>query len=186
MPRGLLSFDREVREFLPAQRRLGHLRHIMLTLEKPSTGMDTDIAGPLRRCAEIIRKRGLLLIISDFLAPLDELDKALSILVSCGHDVVVFQVLDPMELSFNFDQAALFQDLESGREFFIDPDVIRSGYVQRLENHCKQLKDHCWKQGIAFHRVASNQPLELALFDFLSARMHDARKAKRFRRRMGT
>ena len=181
---GLMTFDQEVREFLPAKHRLGHLRQIMLALEKPSGGSATDIVAPLRRCAEIIRKRGLILIVSDFLAPLEELEKALMVLVSCGHDVVAFQVLDPEELSFGFDQASVFQDLESGREYFIDPAAARSGYMRRLESHCEALKNQCWKLGIGCHRLASSQPLELALFDFLSGRMQGAKKANRYRQRM--
>jgi uncharacterized protein (DUF58 family) len=180
---GLMTFDSHVREFLPARHRLGHLRQIMLALEKPASGSATDIAAPLRRCAEIIRKRGLILVLSDFLAPLDELEKALTVLVSCGHDVVLFQVLDPAELSFGFDQAALFQDLESGREIYIDPEEVRSGYIQRLAAHGEALKNACWKRGIGCHSLSSAQALELALFDFLSGRMHSAKKANRYRQR---
>src|SRR5206468_4257260 len=66
---GLLTFDEQIREYLPARHRTGHLRHLMLALEKPSGGQDTNLAAPLKRIAEIVRKRGVIVLLSDFLAP---------------------------------------------------------------------------------------------------------------------
>src|SRR5256714_2068647 len=64
---GLLTFDEQIREYLPARHRTGHLRHLMLALEKPATGRATDLASPLKRIVEVVRKRGLIVLISDFL-----------------------------------------------------------------------------------------------------------------------
>src|SRR5438874_3749869 len=75
---GLLTFDETIREFLPARHRTGHLRHLMLALEKPAAGEATDLAGPLKRIVEIIRKRGLVVVLSDFLAPIDRLEPQLT------------------------------------------------------------------------------------------------------------
>src|SRR4051812_7976986 len=97
---GLLTFDEKIREYLPARHRTGHLRQVMLGLEQPAGGQTTDLAAPLKRMVEIVRKRGLIVILSDFFAPIDLLEPHLTALTACGHDVVVFQVLDPAELSF--------------------------------------------------------------------------------------
>jgi uncharacterized protein (DUF58 family) len=183
---GLLTFDEQVRDVLPARHRTGHLRHLMLMLEKPPAGRGTNLVTPLRHIAELVRKRGLLVVISDFLAPVAQLESVLAALTYCGHDLVLFQLLDPAELRFEFDRAALFQDLESGREFFIEPDLIRDNYRQQLEHHCAALLATCRKLGASCHRLATDQPLELALFDFLRERMQRARKVKRFRRAGGT
>src|SRR5215469_8242861 len=109
---GLLTFDQEIREYLPARHRTGHLRHLMLALEKPARGETTDLSAPLRRVAEIVHKRSLVVLLSDFLAPLEQLERELTALAACGHELIVFQVLDPAELSFNFNQPAMFEDLE--------------------------------------------------------------------------
>jgi uncharacterized protein (DUF58 family) len=167
---GLLSFDAGVREYLPARHRPGHLRHLMLALEKPAGGTATDLVTPLKRVAEIVRKRGLMVLVSDFLAPLDDLDRCLTTLAAGGHELTVFQVLDPAELNFGFDQPTLFEDLESGRTLFIDPQAARAGYTQKLEAHCRAVRELCQKLGATFHRLSTDQPLELALFDFLQER----------------
>src|SRR5215471_14218143 len=67
---GLLTFDEQLRDYLPARHRTGHLRHLMLALERPAQGKGTDLAAPIQRVLEIVRKRGLLVLVSDFLAPL--------------------------------------------------------------------------------------------------------------------
>jgi uncharacterized protein (DUF58 family) len=167
---GLLSFDAGVREYLPARHRPGHLRHLMLALEKPAGGTATDLVTPLKRVAEIVRKRGLMVLVSDFLAPLDDLDRCLTTLAAGGHELTVFQVLDPAELNFGFDQPTLFEELESGRTLFIDPQAARAGYTQKLEAHCRAVRELCQKLGATFHRLSTDQPLELALFDFLQER----------------
>src|SRR5437763_4127980 len=74
---GLLTFDDQARDYLPARHRAGHLRHIMLALEKPAGGKGTNLAPPLKRMAEIVRKRGVMILLSDFLAPLDRLEAEL-------------------------------------------------------------------------------------------------------------
>lgn len=167
---GLLSFDAAVREYLPARHRPGHLRHLMLALEKPAGGTATDLVTPLQRVAEIVRKRGLMVLVSDFLTPLDNLDRCLTTLAAGGHELTVFQVLDPAELNFGFDQPTLFEDLESGRTLFIDPQAARTAYTQKLEAHCQSVLELCQKLGASFHRLSTAQPLELALFDFLRER----------------
>ena len=113
---GLMTFDDQIREYLPARHRTGHLRHLMLALEKPPGGAATNLDRPLQRILEIVKKRGLMMVISDFLAPLENLERNLISLAACGHEVMLLQVLDPAELAFTFDTASLFLDLESGRE----------------------------------------------------------------------
>src|SRR5438034_8946809 len=125
---GLLTFDEGIREYLPARHRTGHLRRLMLALERPAGGQATDLGAPLKRIVEIVRKRGLMVILSDFLAPLERPEQDLIALVACGHEVVVFQVLDPAEVAFKFDLPAMFHDMESGRMLFIDPAAARQEY----------------------------------------------------------
>jgi uncharacterized protein (DUF58 family) len=167
---GLLTFDEQVREYLPARNRPGHLRHLMLALEKPASGSSTDVATPLKRIAELVRKRSLIVLISDLLAPVDALASALSLLTASRHEVIVFQVLDPAERTFDFDQAARFLDMETGRDLFLDPSLARADYVRRLEAHLESVRASCEGLGISHVLLDTSKPLELALFDFLKAR----------------
>ncbi len=173
---GLLTFDDQMREFLPARHRSGHLRQLMHALERTPTGQSTDLGAPLDRMANLVRKRGMVAFISDFLAPLEQLEKKLLVLTACGHEVVVFQVLDPAELNLGLEQPAMFEDIESGRTLYLDPAAARAGYVQKLEAHCAGLRATCRKLGIGYHLLATDQPLELALFGFLQDRMKRGRQ----------
>ena len=176
---GLLTFDERLRDYLPARNRTGHLRHLMLALEKPSAGTATDLVQPLKRIVEIVVKRGMIVLISDLLAPLEALEKSLLSLIACGHEVVIFQILDPAELTFDFAKAALFHDLESGRDLYIEPSAVRKEYLKKLEAHNTRAKAICEKLGIACSRFATDRALELALFDFLRARTDRGKFSKR-------
>ena len=178
---GLMTFDERVREYLPARHRAGHLRQLMLALERPSAGRTTDLTAPLERITALIRKRGMVVLISDFLAPLDRLERNLVALVACGHEVTIFQVLDPVELNLGLDQPALFEDVESARTIYIDPAAARAEYVRKFEAHCAALLAITRKLGVSYHRLATDQPLELALFEFLQARMRRGRQVRRAR-----
>ena len=176
---GLLTFDEQIREYLPARHRTGHLRHLMLALESPAAGAATDLSAPLRRILELVKKRGVLVFITDLLAPIETLQKSLFGLTASGHEVVLFQLLDPAELSFSFEKAVMFRDVESGRDLFIEPQEIRKEYLVKLEAHNAAAKKMCQELGISFYQIPSNKPLELVLFDFLRSRMHRSKINRR-------
>jgi len=173
---GLLTFDERIREHLPARHRTGHLRHLMLALEKPAGGSATDLVAPLKRVAELVRKRGLMILVSDLFAPIDALEANLTSLCACGHEVMVFQVMDPAESSFEFSKAAMFFDLESGRELYIEPSAARREYLRKLGEHNDAVTRACQKLGAECVRFNTDRPLELALFDFLRARLQRGRR----------
>jgi uncharacterized protein (DUF58 family) len=168
---GLMTFDERLREYLPARNRSGHLRQLMLALAKPAVGAATDLQAPLKQIVQIVRKRGLIVMLSDFLAPIERIEPDLIALAACGHEVILFQLLDPAEAAFNFSSAAMFEDAESGRTLFIDPGTVRRNYLSKLETHCATLRGACQRLGIAFHTLQTDQPLEVSLFNFLRSRM---------------
>ena len=172
---GLLTFDEKVREYLPARHRPGHLRQLMIALEKPTAGRGTDLVSPLERITALVRKRGLVILVSDFLAPLDRLERELQTLTACGHEVTVFQVLDPAELNLGLDQAALYEDVESGSTLYLDPAAARGTYVKKFDAHCDGLRATCRKLGVSHHLLSADQPLEIGLFEFLQERMKRGR-----------
>lgn len=178
---GLFTFDEQVREYIPARYRRGHLRQLMIALEQPPQGASTDLVQPLRRVIDIVKKRGLVVLISDLLAPPANLEKELAALCARRHELIVFQVLDPAELSFNFGQSSLFEDAESRRLLYIDPAVARRDYLQKLEAHNGVVEATCRKLGVAFSRLCTDRPLELALFDFLRARSARSKRGRPLR-----
>jgi uncharacterized protein (DUF58 family) len=176
---GLLTFNESVRDFLPARHRPGHLRHLMLALEKPADGAATDLTAPLKQMAEVMKKRGLVILVSDLLAPIEHLEKDLAGLHACQHEILVFMLLDPAELRFDFDRAGLYQDLETRRDLYLDPVLARKGYLKKMEIHLASVQRICQSLGIGFQRMTTDRPLELALFDFLRSRMQRGKWLKR-------
>jgi uncharacterized protein (DUF58 family) len=179
---GLLTFDEQIRDYLAARHRRGHLRQLMLALEKPATGRATNFDLPLKRISELVRKRGLMVFISDLLAPLEALEKHIGSLVACGHEVLLFHLLDPAEINFDFNRAALFYDVESERDLYIDPTSAKEEYVRRSQAHAMSARRTCENLGVGYHQLTTDTPLELALFDFLRARMQRAKKVRRRQR----
>src|SRR2546423_1925512 len=142
-------------------------------------GTATDLAAPLEQVAKTARKRGLVVLLSDLLAPLEAIETRLGYLRSRGHEVVVMRILDPAEVDFPFQEAALFHDVESGRELYVDPQLARERYRQRFAEHAAGLSRTCNKLGIDLMELTTDQPLELALFDFLSTRLRRGRHVAR-------
>ncbi len=179
---GLMTFDETVREFLPARRRPGQLRRLMLALEPraagPSEGRSTDLRAPLQRIIEIIRGRGLLVLITDLLTPIGSLQSELRMLTARGHEVVVFQVLDPAERTLDLGPSAVLEDLETGQTLWIDPKTAGVEYRRNLEAHLASAAEICEALGITWHRLTTDQPLELALFEFLRDRTARNRRGR--------
>jgi len=93
--------------------------------------------------------------------------------------VVIFQVLDPAELDFSFSTAARFEDLETGRDLFIDPATARADYQRRLAEHLTAVKAIAQRLGLTHTQIDTAQPLELALFDFLKIRANRGKIVRR-------
>ena len=168
---GLVTFENKIVAALPPRHRPGHFRRLLAMLERPPEGKATDLAAPLEELAATVRKRGLIVLLSDLLAPVDLLGTRLGYLRSRGHDVVVLRILDPAEVSFGFETPATFHDVESGREIYVDPNATRAEYLRRFEAHAKQVERTCAELGVELSSMTTDRPLELVLFDLLQARM---------------
>jgi len=180
---GLATFDDQIRQYLVPRNRSGYLRRLMLALEASPEGSATDLGPPLQHIAGTLTRRGLLVLISDMLTSIDRLEQDLNYLCAGGHDVVVFHVLDPSELGFDFDSPAIFQDIESGRNMYVDPSDAQTSYKRMLNKHLIKAKSTCQNLGIDYHLFPTDRPFDLALLDFLQDRM---RRRKRVRYRSGS
>jgi uncharacterized protein (DUF58 family) len=169
---GLVTFAARPIETLPARHRPGQLRRLMLLLDRPPAGPSDELGKPLEAAAALVARRGLVVLISDLLAPLGQLERQLGALSASGHEVVIFQVLDPAERTFTFadDSAAVFRDLESGRKLLVEPSSARPAYQRALEAHLGALDAACRRWGIERHLFTTDTPLDLALLAFLGRR----------------
>ena len=167
---GLTTFDEKIDQHVPPRNRPGHLKRLMLQLEKAPSGEGTDLVAALHGLHEIVRKRSFIVLMSDFLAPAELLEQQIGYLAAAGHEICVFQILDPQEIDFNFDKAAHFQDSETGDQLYIDPAVARSDYLERFQEHQKAIKDICARHRIFYRMVSTEEPLERVLFEFVGRR----------------
>ena len=122
---GVVTFDQTIQEYLPARFRPGHTHRLMICLERALGGRGTDLAAPLEQIARTAHKRGLVILLSDLLAPVETIETRLGYLRSRGHEVLVIRVLDPAEVALPFGEESLFFDLETGRELYVDPQIMR-------------------------------------------------------------
>ena len=178
---GLLTFDETIDTFLPARHRPGHLRQLMVALSKPLAGKSTDVASPLDQIARLVAKRGLVVLISDLLVPVESLQPKLSLLRSRGHEVLILRTLDPMELSFNLETPGMIVDMETGRDLYIDPAVAANDYKRLFEAHRDEVKVICDSLGVDIFQVNTDRPLKDSLFDVLSTHQQRGRSIARNR-----
>lgn len=176
---GALTFDERVGEFLSARNRPGHFHQLMVCLSREVDGRGTDIVTPLERIATLIRKRGLIVLISDLLAPPDSLRTNLAYLRSRGHEVMILRTLDPAELSLEFPEPGMVVDLETGRELYLDPDEARQEYRRRFDEHEGQLRSICDALGVEWHAFTTDRPLDQALLEIVESGRRRARGVAR-------
>jgi uncharacterized protein (DUF58 family) len=169
---GLVTFADRITEHLPPRHRPGHLRRVLIGLERAPAGVSGELAKPLAEVAGLVSRRGLLVLVSDLLAPAGELERQLGALAAAGHELVIFQVLDPAERSFAFEDGApaVFRDLESGRQLFIDPAAARGSYQRALAAHLEMIAGACRRWGVSYHLLSTDQAMDLALLAFLGRR----------------
>ena len=167
---GLIAFDDSIAALLPASSRSGHLRAVLLALERLQMGTRTNVAKPLHDLAAAVRKRGMVVLVSDLLDdPASVLD-GLKHFRYRGTDVIVFHILDPYELKFPFEQAARFRDMETQEEVMAVPDSVRADYLERMQARIAYYKRQLGLAGIDYCQLETSQPLELGLMAYLMTR----------------
>lgn len=182
---GIVTFDEAISEILPPRFRPGHLRRLVMCLERATAGKSTDVSRPLEQIAQTVSKRGLIILISDLLAPTEKLIRQLGYLRSLGHDVILMRILDPAEVDFTFATASMFQDLETGQEIYVDPQTIAVDYRKRFEQHAAVIKKSCDDLGIDFFQITTDQPVETSLIDLIQSRGRRGRSRARITRMGG-
>ncbi|MFQ6607006.1 MAG: DUF58 domain-containing protein [Fidelibacterota bacterium] len=166
----LTLFDKEIRNYVPPRSTPGHLNTILTRLEQVSSGPETRIAPTLHHLAEKIRKRGLIILISDLLDEPQEVLTGLKHFRHKKHEVIVFHLIDPQEQHFDFSIRTRFQDLETGAMITTEPWQIRSAYQRVMADFQKLYKTECRKRNIDYVPIRTNETLDLALSGYLKKR----------------
>jgi uncharacterized protein (DUF58 family) len=168
---GMVAFDQKVHTHVPARNRTGHMRTIFGNLSLLQPGGETRLAESLHQLAEILTRRGIVVVISDFYDQPDRLQEAFQHLRFKGHDLVAFHVLDQNELDFDFKEPVLLlEDAETQEQMSVLPDVVMSGYRERMQRHVEDMRRCAAANHVDYEVLTTKQPLDFALFSFLSRR----------------
>ncbi|HOM73302.1 MAG TPA: DUF58 domain-containing protein, partial [Armatimonadota bacterium] len=132
---GLVTFDNRIVERLPPRCRTAHMNSILHVLDRTNPSDRSEFHKPLEALAKTIRRRGIVVLISDLYAPTDEVIKSLSLFRFKGNDVIILQVLDPQELEFKFTGGVRLLDLETKREAVISAEQARADYLRQMTEH---------------------------------------------------
>ena len=165
---GLVTFDEQVVDWVPPSMK--NFDTAMHVLDRSSAARAGRLQPPLLTVTERMVRRGILVVVSDFYEEPDAVMQALVPLRARGHDVIVFHVLDPAELTFPFQDAAGFEDLETGEQVPVIPAKLRDDYQRMLRAHLEELEQRCTGSGIDYTVLDTSRPLDQALFAYLSAR----------------
>jgi len=166
---GIVTFDDDIIEYVPPSAK--HLEVVLHTIDRiQPCEREGGFELPLNKIAQMLTRRSLLVVISDLYEDPDVIIRALSRLHHKGNDVIVFHLLDPAEVEFPFEEAAQFQDIESGERMPVVPEKLREEYRGHLEAHLDTLKRRMVQNEIDYCFVQTSQPLDHALFEYLSRR----------------
>ncbi len=167
---GLMAFGADVVAELPPRSRPGHLRRLLVELERLRPADASNLSKPLHRLAERIARRGLVVVISDLLDDAERVVSGLKHVRFRGMEVVVFHVLDAAELTFPFERSTRFRDLESGDEVLTAPRAVREQYLQEMAAFTAFYERELRQAGVDYCRVDTSVPLDVALLEYLDAR----------------
>jgi uncharacterized protein (DUF58 family) len=165
---GVSTFGERLAEHIPARNRPGHFRRLLVELERAPQHAGTALATSISAISDLIKKRGLVVLVSDLRAPLDNVERQLAMLATSGHQVALFHVMDRQELEFNFTEATHFRSLEGGAQVQVDPRVARPRYLAAHGAHLQRIEDICARHRIRYTRTITDIPLESVLLGYLS------------------
>jgi len=167
---GLIVFDDEVRSYIRASTRQGQLYRLLSGLENAQPRARTDYTKPLLHFQNFLRKRGMVVIISDFFASPEDIVHTIEPLRYHGNEVVLFHVLDPQELRPQLSEPVLLVDMETQESLEVTPEYGHEEYRTKVQSHITQLQDRVRGAGMDYHLLVTDQPLDGALRQYLTLR----------------
>jgi hypothetical protein len=157
---------------IPASRRTGQLFTILSQIDKAIPAKGTEFKKPLNFLAEILDRRGIIVLISDFYDEPANILAGLKVLKAKGNDIMTFHIMDDFELTFPFADMAQFEDMETTDKLHVIPEYLRTQYLKVIGNHIDALKKGMSAVQIDYTLMNTSKPLDAGLFSYLAARAH--------------
>lgn len=167
---GLTLFDRQVRLHMPAKARPTQFRRVLDLLEDIEPGGDTDVGAILHEVAERIKRRGLVIVISDLIDNEEAIASGLQHFRHNNHEVIVYHVMDDAELTFPYERLTRFKDMEGGGRVVANPKSLRARYLARIGAFTDRVKKDCLERNIDYNLVNTKQPYDVSLAACLDKR----------------
>ena len=168
---GVVTFSNRVESFIPPKAKRGYVFEILRELEARQPSGETNTGKILQEIAGKMKRRGLVILISDLLDEPEEVLKGLRLFRFNGHDVIVFHVMDSAEIELPFDGNILFEDMEQADlKVTADPQTIRRVYRGVVDEFIDHLRKECHASSIDYQLVSTSTPLDRALVSYLSWR----------------
>lgn len=167
---GLAIYSDKIHTYLPPKSNRVYLKTLLSALNQIQPDGATKTSKCLDLVAEKIKKRGLTIIISDFFDDLNSILTALKHIHYKKNEVIVFQILDPIEKSFGFDRDSVFVDLETNEQMTTQPHQIQRAYQEAMNEYLNKLKTECLNFGIEYNLIDTSQPFDKALMSYFAKR----------------
>jgi len=167
---GLVAFDEKIRTYVPPKSASVHLHALLSTLSAVTPAARTHAGTALHEMAERIKRRGLIILLSDLWEDPSSVLTGLKHFRHRKHEVIVFHILDPTERDFTFPEEAQFKDMETGEEISTLPWQIRSEYQRTMKAHVERYKRECRQSFVDYVLIDTSVPYDYALFSYLAKR----------------
>lgn len=168
---GLLTHDTKIRQMIQPKANSKHLIHLVNCLEQTSPGGETSMAPIWHGMAEQLKRRGMIIILSDCFDELAPLLRALQHFRHQRHEVLLFHILDPDEMEFPFRKWTMFRNLEIvGDKLLVDPQRLRKEYLKNFNDFCTRLREQVQGIQIDYHLLRTDEPVDRALGIYLTKR----------------
>ena len=182
---GFIGYHHDLCTYVPPRTSHQHLRRVLVELDNLRPAGATDTARALHYVGDVIRPRGMVVLISDLLHPVDETIDHMKSLRARRHELIVMQISDPDEQTFPFDHTATFVDLENADERFAVPHLVRDGYLENRRRHFDLIRRECLASEIDHMEFTTTESLDRALHHFVQRRSHVLVRSSLRRRRAG-
>jgi uncharacterized protein (DUF58 family) len=167
---GLIVFDDEVRNYIRPSSRQGQLYRLLSGLELAEPSARTDLSKPLDYFQQFLKRRGLVLVISDFFESPEKVVRTIEPLRFHGNEVVLFHVLDPKEIRPELGGPVILVDMETKEHLEVTPEYARDEYRKKIDAHLEELRDRVQGSGMDYFLLVTDRPLDSALAEYLTIR----------------